>query len=189
MPRRTGVLAPSGPFGMSDSKFQREFRWVSKCPPSVRQGRHAGCKGLLLRRRMPVAQALANKPSERWSVNTKSIARAPLQVVLGSQTIKAFVVAPKRFNILGIVRIGMEYGLLALNEDGSYLRVNGSVEMALETVEVEHAIRLAIAGGAGKPHASSNFCHAPQTPSVVFRKHRHAQLPPGHLLQKPAGRV
>jgi hypothetical protein len=113
-------------------------------------------------------------------MHTKSKSRAALQVVLGSQTIKAFVVAPKRFNVLGIVRMGMEYGLLAITESGSYVRVNGSVEMALETSEVEHAIRLAIVGGAGKQHAASNVFHVPQTPSVVFRKRRQIQLPPGY---------
>lgn len=119
-------------------------------------------------------------------MNTPSTSCTTLKVVLGSQTIKAFVVAPKRFNILGIVRMGMEYGLLALTENGTYLRVNGSVELALATDEVEHAIRLAIAGGAGKQHASSRLCREPQAPSVVIRKRRHAQLPSCALLTTPA---
>ena len=108
-----------------------------------------------------------------------AISNIPLQVVLGGQTIKAFVVAPKRFNVLGVVRIGMEYGLLAMNEDGSYLRVNGSLEQELVAAEVEIAIRVAITKGMGKPHAASQSLRLPQAPSVVIRKHRHAHLPQG----------
>lgn len=113
-------------------------------------------------------------------MSVNSLSRMPLQVILGSQTIKAFVVAPKRFNVLGIVRMGMEYGLLALTEGGKYMRVNGSVELELIKADVEHAIQLAIANGEGKPHAASNSCHMSKSPSVVVRKHRHAELPPGH---------
>jgi hypothetical protein len=113
-------------------------------------------------------------------MNVKSAVRMPLQVVLGSQTIKAFVVAPKRFNVLGIVRMGMEYGLLAVTESGNYVRVNGSVEIELIKAEVEHAIELATLNGSGKQHASAKPCHTPKTPSVVVRKHRHVELPPDH---------
>ncbi len=96
------------------------------------------------------------------------ISRMPLEVIFGGETIKAFVVAPKRFNALGIVRRGMEYGILVLAEDGSYLRVNGSVERKLIAVEVENAIRRAI----------SRRVATPQEPTVVFRKRRHADWAP-----------
>ena len=114
----------------------------------------------------------------KTNMNTKPIPQMPLHVVLGSQTIKAFGVAPKRFNVLGIVRMGMEYGLLALTEDGGYLRVNGSVELELDKADVENAIQAAVLNGAGKQHASTKSCHLPKAPSVVVRKHRHAELPP-----------
>jgi hypothetical protein len=122
-------------------------------------------------------------------MNPKPIPHMPLQVVLGSQTIKAFVVAPKRFNVLGIVRMGMEYGLLALTEEGGYVRVNGSVELELVKADVEHAIQIAMVNGAGKQHASSNSCHLPKSPSVVVRKHRHALLPPERIGQTPARKI
>ena len=116
---------------------------------------------------------------QKTNMTTKQVPQVPMRVVLGSQTIKAFVVAPKRFNVLGIVRMGMEYGLLVLTEDGDYLRVNGSVELKLVKAEVESAIRAAIGNWAGKQNAPAKACHLPKAPSIVVRKHRHAELPPG----------
>ena len=55
-----------------------------------------------------------------------------MQVVLGSQTIKAFVAAPKEFKVIGIVRMGLEFGLLAVTATGRYVRVNGSAIEALD---------------------------------------------------------
>ncbi len=115
------------------------------------------------------------------STKSKSKSHQPLQVVLGSQTIKAFVAAPKEFKVLGIVRMGMEFGLLATTATGAYVRVNGSTVKALSTDAVEEAIRVARATGRGESYAASRShtaAAAAVAPAVIVRKRRrHIQMP------------
>ena len=106
----------------------------------------------------------------------------PLRVVLGSQTIKAFVAAPRQFKVLGIVRMGIEFGLLATDADGLYVRVNGSTVGALDQDEVFAAIALAATTGRGESYASSRR-HLPTAPTVVVRRRRIAM--PGPLNSRP----
>jgi hypothetical protein len=114
-------------------------------------------------------------------MNNKSKSHQPLQVVLGSQTIKAFVAAPKEFKVLGIVRMGMEFGLLATTASGAYVRVNGSTVKALSTDAVEEAIRVARATGRGESYAASRQHAVAAAPSVIVRKRRrHIQMPDFH---------
>jgi hypothetical protein len=116
-------------------------------------------------------------------MNTKSKSHQPLQVVLGSQTIKAFVAAPKEFKVLGIVRMGMEFGLLATTASGSYVRVNGSTVKALSTDAVEEAIKIARATGRGESYAASrsHAATAAAPPAVIVRKRRrHVEMPEFH---------
>jgi hypothetical protein len=113
-------------------------------------------------------------------MNTKSKSKShtPLQVVLGSQTIKAFVAAPKEFKVLGIVRMGMEFGLLATTASGMYVRVNGSTVKALSTDAVEEAIKVARSSGRGESYAASRSHSAAAAPAVVVRKRRrHIEMP------------
>ena len=113
-------------------------------------------------------------------MNTKSKSHQPLQVVLGSQTIKAFVAAPKEFKVLGIVRMGMEFGLLATTVSGAYVRVNGSTVKALNTDAVEEAIKVARATGRGESYAASrsHAATAAAAPAVIVRKRRrHIEMP------------
>jgi hypothetical protein len=122
-------------------------------------------------------------------MNTKSKSKShpPLQVVLGSQTIKAFVAAPKEFKVLGIVRMGMEFGLLATTASGTYVRVNGSTVKALSTEAVEEAIRIARSSGRGESYAASRSHNATSTaaPAVIVRKRRrHVEMP--DFRQEPA---
>jgi hypothetical protein len=102
-----------------------------------------------------------------------------MRVILGVSSLKAYVTAPKAFHVLGIVRFGLEYGLLATNEEGLYFRVNGSQVEALSTAAVRRAIDLSYGVGgrlsAGTerylqthPHAQSPLTQ----PNVVIRKHR-----------------
>jgi hypothetical protein len=114
-------------------------------------------------------------------MNTKKKNHQALQVVLGSQTIKAFVAAPKEFKVLGIVRMGMEFGLLATTTSGLYVRVNGSTVKALSTEAVDDAIRVARASGRGESYAASRLHSANGTahgnsplppPAVIVRKRR-----------------
>jgi len=110
----------------------------------------------------------------------KAKSQQSLQVVLGSQTIKAFVAAPKEFKVLGIVRMGMEFGLLATTASGAYVRVNGSTVKALNADQVEEAIRVARATGRGESYAASRSHAASGTvaPAVIVRKRRrHIEMP------------
>jgi hypothetical protein len=120
-------------------------------------------------------------------MSTKSKSHPPLQVVLGSQTIKAFVAAPKEFKVLGIVRMGMEFGLLATTASGTYVRVNGSTVKALSTEAVEEAIKIARSSGRGESYAASrsHSAAAAAAPAVIVRKRRrHIEMPEYH--QEPA---
>ena len=110
-----------------------------------------------------------------------------LQVVLGSQTIKAFVASPKEFKVLGIVRMGMEFGLLATTASGTYVRVNGSTVKSLSTEAVEDAIRIARSSGRGESYAASRSHSVASTapPAVIMHKRRrHIEMP--ELRQEPA---
>ena len=66
-----------------------------------------------------------------------------MTVALGRRTMKAYVVAPRQFTVLGLVQLGLELSLLARSVNGDYVRVNGSVVRSLDTDMVEQAIRVA----------------------------------------------
>jgi hypothetical protein len=100
----------------------------------------------------------------------------PLQVILGSPTIKAYVACPKEFEVIGIVRCAMEYGLLATTASGNYVRVNGSQIESLCSETVEKAIRTAKLQGRGCSYASQRPTDEKRVPTVVLRKRRHAVL-------------
>lgn len=100
-----------------------------------------------------------------------------IKVVLGGHTVKAYVTAPKKFEIIGIVRIGLEFGLLGLDPAGDYVRVNGSQLQALDQEEVEHAIAVAHALGKQPCRLAARDIPAHGSrrkgrPTVVVRKHR-----------------
>lgn len=128
------------------------------------------------------------------TMNTKSKNQPALQVVLGSQTIKAFVAAPKEFKVLGIVRMGMEFGLLATTASGSYVRVNGSTVKALSTSAVEDAIRIARSSGRGESYAASRShsitsnTNLPAPAVIVRKRRRYIEVPeftPGSAVNAP----
>jgi hypothetical protein len=100
----------------------------------------------------------------------------PLQVILGSPTIKAYVACPKEFEVIGIVRCAMEYGLLATTASGHYVRVNGSQVESLSSHVVEKAIQEAKMRGRGCSYASERPMAQKKAPTVVLRKRRHAVL-------------
>ncbi len=115
------------------------------------------------------------------TMKTKSKAsKQPLQVVLGSQTIKAFVAAPKEFKVIGIVRMGMEFGLLATTSAGNYVRVNGSQVDSLNNEAVEAAIALARTSGRGESYAMSRSSSQVVAPTVIVRKRRRLVLENQH---------
>lgn len=103
----------------------------------------------------------------------------PMKVVLGSSSIRAFVAAPKHLKVVGVVRMGQEFGLLALNEDGEYLRVNGSQNVLLNTREVQRALQAARLAGHHEDDPALVGLPAPvvNKPTVAIRKRRHALLP------------
>lgn len=99
-----------------------------------------------------------------------------MKVILGSYTAKAFVVAPKDFDVIGIVRIGMEFGLLAKSQSGNYFRVNGSQSTWLDKHAVEDAIYRAKQFGRGESFSATRLNELTsmslQSPIVLLRKHR-----------------
>ena len=101
-----------------------------------------------------------------------------MQVVLGVSSLKAYVTAPKAFHVLGIVRFGQEYGLLATDTHGQYFRVNGSQVAGLDADTVERAIAHAQDRGKSRFHAAPGRVTAP--PQILVRKHRHAVSPMAH---------
>ena len=132
-------------------------------------------------------EAVAICGDRKWTMNTKTKSQPPLQVVLGSQTIKAFVAAVREFKVLGIVRKGMEFGLLATTASGTYVRVNRSTVKAPGTEAVEEAIRIARSSGRGESYASSrsHSAAAVVAPAVIVRKRRRIIEMPEHR-QEPA---
>ena len=116
-------------------------------------------------------------------MSSKSKLHRPLKVVLGTQTMKAFVTAPKEFEVLGVVRMGMEFGLLATTTAGSYFRVNGSMVRPLDTREVEEAMQLALTSGRGESYATSRERSAraaqlASQPLIQHKRKRFVELPP-----------
>ncbi|NVO04680.1 MAG: hypothetical protein HXX19_01335 [Rhodoferax sp.] len=103
-----------------------------------------------------------------------------MQVILGLSSLKAYVAAPKAFQVLGIVRFGQEFGLLATDSRGLYFRVNGSQVAPLDAGKVDRAIDHAY----GDPRRAlrDRLGSRPQpTPvAVQVRKHRHAAVPLAH---------
>jgi len=91
-----------------------------------------------------------------------------MKVVLRSSRLRAFVVAPMKLKVIGAVYIGQEYGLLATNSEGVYLRVNGSQSVNLDQREVQRAL-----------FAAREVCrlkegHVPKasSPKVIIRRSR-----------------
>ena len=107
-----------------------------------------------------------------------------MRVVMGSSAIKAFVSAPKSLKPLGIVRMGLEYGLLCQDDAGHYLRVNGSQIEQLNRDEVLDAIHFALGQGRHLP-LTTPVIPAPAKPVIAFRKRRHvaAQKAADHSLE------
>jgi hypothetical protein len=103
-----------------------------------------------------------------------------MQVILGVATLKAYVAAPKDFNVLGIVRFGQEYGLLATDTQGLYFRVNGSQIEALDSDCVHEAIDYAYGDKRQSAHGLPNTRRLHATIPVLVRKHRHVAAAMAH---------
>jgi hypothetical protein len=116
-----------------------------------------------------------------------------MRVILGASSLKAYVAAPKAFHVLGIVRFGQEYGLLATNADGLYFRVNGSQSLALDSQAVRRAIDQSYGpggrfAGSAAPYAADHRTAVPlasAAPAVSIRKHRQV---PSSALESRQGR-
>ena len=123
----------------------------------------------------------------------RSAPQQPLEVVLGSHTIKAYVTAPRDVYVLGIVRWGMEFGLLAKTHAGHYVRINGSQAQSLNHEDVEVALARASASGRGAPYALARASRAPgqdagqqtghasdpvRQPVVAVSRRKHRRIDP-----------
>ena len=99
-----------------------------------------------------------------------------IRIILGSQTVKAYVIAPHSFHVIGIVKFGMEFGLLARSDSGEYARVNGSNTTWLDRSDVELAICKAQLSGRGESYAESrrngHSTEPKHVPTIVLKRHR-----------------
>lgn len=111
--------------------------------------------------------------------------QAKMQVILGTSAIRAFVAAPISVKTLGVVRMGLEFGLLCQDSAGDYLRFNGSVSEKLDHDEVLDALQHAMGSGRHTPQSAPLFCDTPARPVVTFRKRRHVPAADAveHVLQ------
>jgi hypothetical protein len=109
------------------------------------------------------------------SMNTDS-----MQIILGLATLKAYVTAPKSFKVLGIVRFGQEYGLLATDTQGLYFRVNGSQVVALDSICVHRALDYAYGNQGQLLHGLPNARRLHTPIPVLVRKHRHVAAVAAH---------
>lgn len=108
-----------------------------------------------------------------------------LHVILGGHTVKAFVAAPKDVRVIGIVRFGLEFGLLALTQAGNYLRINGSESQRLNNREVDAAIRRIQQHGRGESFASSRSAELSADPD----RDEPASRPGPAIIQKKHHRI
>ena len=99
----------------------------------------------------------------------------PMRIILGASSLKAYVTAPKSMHVLGIVRFGMEYGLLATDPQGRYFRVNGSRLAPLDRYSVDRALQLAQRGGGPFAQREALPSDPLEPPRVSVRKHRHVE--------------
>jgi hypothetical protein len=67
--------------------------------------------------------------------------RPTMQVLPNLNAIRPFVATMKSHKVVGWVRWGNEFGILALSSDGRFLRVNGSHTEILDDREVLRAIQ------------------------------------------------
>jgi len=120
-------------------------------------------------------------PNKFTFAKSRTAPSQPLEVVLGSHTIKAFVTAPKDVYVMGIVRWGMEFGLLAQTNGGDYVRINGSQEQPLNFDDVEAAIAKASVTGRGESFAMSRAAQSQscaRRPAVVVSQRKHRKIDP-----------
>lgn len=89
---------------------------------------------------------------------------------------KAIVLVPKDFDIIGVIRFGMEFGLLARTDSGNYIRINGSEIQRLRKQTVEEAILVAKLNRHNEPTFTPEFedttLFKPRSPIVVQKKRR-----------------
>jgi hypothetical protein len=84
--------------------------------------------------------------SEKYSFAslTARMQRPLMSVVLNPFALKAFVISESSHLTIGIVRWGMEFGLLTISPNGEYVRVNGSTKERLNSDDVRAAIFRAV---------------------------------------------
>lgn len=112
-----------------------------------------------------------------------------MRVILGASSLKAYVAAPKAFHVIGVVRFGMEYGLLATNAAGLYFRVNGSQVATLNTRQVRRAIDVCQHDSAR--HFGANGGHVNNRPYAEMDAHpaRSAGIAAVRAAALPAARA
>ena len=88
-----------------------------------------------------------------------------------------YLIAPETMEVLGMVRMGMEFGLLAVDAKGAYMRVNGSNVVPLNRSRVRNAVRRSGAPQ-NKIERVLNAANLHSKTMVAIKKRRIAVRPP-----------
>jgi hypothetical protein len=99
-----------------------------------------------------------------------------LEVMLTRHNQNRYLIAPDTLEVLGMVRMGMEFGLLAIDAKGAYLRVNGSNVVPLDRTRVRSAV-LRSGAPTDKIEQALNASHFRCTTTVAIKKRRIAVRP------------
>ena len=99
-----------------------------------------------------------------------------LEVMLIHRSQNRYLIAPEAMEVLGMVRMGMEFGLLAVDSHGAYMRVNGSNVVPLSRSRVRNAVRRSGAP-ADKIEQVLNAANLHRNTVVAVKKRRIAIRP------------
>jgi len=99
-----------------------------------------------------------------------------LEVMLMHRSQNRYLIAPEAMEVLGMVRMGMEFGLLAIDAHGAYMRVNGSNVVPLSRSRVRDAVRRSGAPQE-KIDQALNATHPHRTTTIAIKKRRVAVRP------------
>jgi hypothetical protein len=99
-----------------------------------------------------------------------------LEVMLIHRNQNRYLIAPEAMEVLGMVRMGMEFGLLAIDCHGAYMRVNGSNIVPLDRTRVRNAVRRSGAPIDKIEHVL-NAAHLHRNTTVAIKKRRIAVRP------------
>lgn len=100
---------------------------------------HSGASGALRKSKRSHAMRKIKEKYFRAPLELR-LQRSIMTVALTPKALKAFTISGPTFVAIGIVRWELEFGLLTIDPNGDYVRVNGSYKELLDPVDVRAAI-------------------------------------------------